>query len=500
MRHSIRTRYTMILVAVVAAIIGFIFVMNNFYLENYAVGKRHNKLKEAQDTIATYVEAGGSLEATIAVDRLCSANNLTIWVAYVDERSADPRILYASNVNQQGLGYRLIEYFKGGSIEYQDVYEEGTDYVIYKIFDDRLDSSQLECAGRIEQVVYIISTSMEGIQDSVFLTNQFLAYVGLVGILLGGIAVYFVSRSLTRPILELAALSEQMAQLNFAVRYEGGQKNEIGVLGAGMNRMSDNLHQAIEELRAANVQLEKDIREKERIDEMRREFLSNVSHELKTPIALIQGYGEGLRDGINEDPESMEFYCDVIVDEARKMNLIVKRLLNLDEMESGMMVPAREEFNLAQVLEGLMQASAVLAKDRACQTELEVPDQLMVYADSFMIEEVVQNYLSNAYHYVSDSGVICIKAEQKENGNVRVSVYNTGKQIPEEDIDRIWDKFYKVDKARTRSYGGSGIGLSIVKAILHTHSGLCGACNQTGGVEFWFELPAVPPEQRKSQD
>ena len=181
----------------------------------------------------------------------------------------------------------------------------------------------------------ILSTPLESIRESVTLSNKFLAGVGALAVIAGAILMYFVTRNLTKPILKLAALSEQMAELDFSVRYPGGKKDEIGILGDSMNHMSEKLQYTIEELKKANGQLEKDIEEKDRIDERRQEFISNVSHELKTPIALIQGYSEGLKDDVNDDPESRDFYCDVIIDEAKKMNHIVKRLLNLGEIESG---------------------------------------------------------------------------------------------------------------------------------------------------------------------
>ena len=170
------------------------------------------------------------------------------------------------------------------------------------------------------------------------------------------------------------------------------------------------------------------------------------------------------------------------------MNHIVKRLLNLDELESGNMTLSWEEFDVTELLRGVMQASAVLAGDHTCEVTLDSPEELMVWADEFMLEEVIQNYLSNAYHYVSDPGHIWIRAFRRDDGEVEISVRNTGNQIPEADLDQVWDKFYKVDKARTRSYGGSGIGLSIVKAIMNSHGGSCGVRNCEDGVEFWCRL------------
>src|SRR5699024_6553303 len=220
---------------------------------------------------------------------------------------------------------------------------------------------------------------------------------------------------------------------------------------------------------------------------MRREFLSNVTHELKTPLALIQGYAEGLKDKVNEDQESRDFYCDVIVDEASKMNEMVKKLLNLNQLEFGNDQVTMERFDLAEVIRGVLQSSAILIEQKEAKVVFNQQEPVMVWGDEFKVEEVITNYLTNALNHLDYDRIIEIDCKT-ENGVVATSVFNTGDPIPEEDIDKIWIKFYKVDKARTREYGGSGIGLSIVKAIMDSMNQKCGADNYENGVAFWFTL------------
>ena len=264
-------------------------------------------------------------------------------------------------------------------------------------------------------------------------------------------------------------------------------EDEIGELGQNFNIMSGKLEKSISELKSANLQLQKDIEERVQIDEMRTEFLSNVSHELKTPIALIQGYAEGLKDNISDDAESREFYCDVIIDESAKMNKMVKQLLTLNQLESGNDQLALERFDLAELIRGVLQASHILIGQKEARILFEQREPVPVWGDEFKIEEVVTNYLTNALNHLEGEKVIEIKCEE-EDGIVTTTVFNTGKPIPEEDLDKIWDKFYKVDKARTREYGGSGIGLSIVKAIMDSHQQKCWARNYKNGVAFAFTL------------
>ena len=262
---------------------------------------------------------------------------------------------------------------------------------------------------------------------------------------------------------------------------------EIDVLGNSMNLLSERLKETIGELKSVNNQLQMDIEEKIKIDEMRKEFIANVSHELKTPIALIQGYAEGLQEGMGEDKESRDYYCDVIVDEAGKMNKMVRQLLMLSSLESGNDRIVVERFDLTELIQGVIDAAEIMLRQKGAKLRFEEREPIYVWADEFKIEEVVTNYLSNAIHHAAGENKIVIRVERLET-QVKVSVFNTGEPIPEEALPNLWTKFYKVDKARTRSYGGTGIGLSIVKAIMEAHNQECGVTNWENGVEFWFTL------------
>ena len=324
-------------------------------------------------------------------------------------------------------------------------------------------------------------------RESASISNRFLLYIGSVLIVVSILLIWYFSKRITDPIRELARLSDRMADLDFDAKYTSGGSNEIGELGENFNRMSEKLESTISELKKANNSLQKDIEQKDKLEKMRNEFLGNVSHELKTPIALIQGYAEGLKEGVNEDAESREFYCDVIMDEASKMNQMVKNLLTLNQLEFGDEDIVFERFNLTALVKGVLQSMEIMADQAGAKIMLHTEEDIYAWADEFKVEQVVRNYVSNACHHVSGDMVIEVKMVQKD-GKVRVSVFNTGNPIPEADAPHIWDKFYKVDKAHTREYGGNGIGLSIVKAIMKSFNQEYGVNNYDNGVEFWFEL------------
>ena len=367
-------------------------------------------------------------------------------------------------------------------------------YVIQKTQDRLMDREYMEIWGLLDNgCAFLLRMPLESIRENVRISSQFLLYFSILSILISVLLICWISRKITKPLKELTDLSKRMAELDFSAKYTSGGQNEIGQLGDHFNRMSESLETAVSELKTANNELQKDVEKKAQIDEMRKEFLSNVSHELKTPIALIQGYAEGLKECINDNDESRDFYCEVIMDEASKMNQMVKKLLTLNQLEFGNDTVTMERFDLTALIAGVVQSAGILAQQKGAQILFRETEPVYAWADEFKVEEVVTNYVSNALNHVDGDKVVDIKIHRNKD-TVRVTVFNTGQPIPEEDLDKIWIKFYKVDKARTREYGGSGIGLSIVKAIMESFHQKCGVINYDNGVEFWFELDSRQEE------
>lgn len=376
-------------------------------------------------------------------------------------------------------------------VENRTIISSNDKYTLQKVYDERLGDYYLEIWGTLDNGYSIIlRTPIQGIKDNVNISTTLIKYVGGAILIVGIISAFVVSTYITRPIKQLSDIAERMSEMDLDARYEGSDKGEIGLLGKSMNNMSEKLEHNIAELKKANLELKKDIDKKEKLEIMRTDFLSNVSHELKTPIALIQGYAEGLKEGITDDPESMGFYCDVIMDEANKMNTMVKRLLTLNQIEFGNDEPDMERFNINELIASVVDANAI----RAGQKNMSIVfdnrnEQNFVWADEYKTEEVLTNYISNALNHCDGKQAIEVRTSKSEDGaTLTVTVYNSGRNIAEEDLERIWEKFYKTDKARTREYGGNGIGLSIVKAIMESMGQEYGVRNVSDGVEFWFTL------------
>lgn len=541
-RHSIRHRIMLLFVAMMAFMLLAIWAVNNWWLERYYIDQKLKVMERAyaniNEAVMDRVDAGESIADVIAgeiaeewqswgesarpnqrfprdilppsssadsagendestgtsgqADTLLGTirafgerNNVTIVM--IDSATGQP-FLNFGRVNDF-LAQKVQRYVLGQGDNRSKTLVEHENYVVEMNYDFRSTNMYMESWGFFSdnQTLFIMSMPLASVRESAALSNRFITYVGVVVLLFGSVLMYFATNRVAKPIMELSRLSERMSRLDFDASYEDDAKDEIGVLGRSMNALSEKLKEAIEALREANVQLQHDIEEKIKIDEMRKEFVANVSHELKTPIALIQGYAEGLAEGMCEDEESRNYYCEVIMDEAAKMNKMVKQLLNLSALESGNDAPVVSTFDINELIRDFVNSAGILIQQNDAHVMFAQTEPLYVIADEFKIEEVLTNYLNNAMNHLNGERRIRIHTESLGN-QVRVSVFNNGNPIPEEDIPNLWSKFYKVDKARTRDYGGSGIGLSIVKAIMDAHHQEYGVENKEDGVEFWFTL------------
>ena len=493
MRHSIKARFAMVFVGLMAFVLIATWCVNNWFLESFYTMDKVATLEKAYtgiDRIVTETEQKGTdifeyFKSTYDPNRenegpiqqlfrvLGEKYNMNIVLM----DSATDQVLISNTGERDYLSSRVQGYIFGKNMPKVSILKTHDNYFIQKTYDKRSDSYYLESWGYFSdnKTIFLMSTPLASIRESVELANRFLAYVGIAALLVGSLFIYFATKKITSPILQLANLSEKMSNLDFDAKYTGQAEDEIGVLGNSMNRLSDTLKETIGQLRTANTELQQDIEEKIKVDEMRKDFIANVSHELKTPIALIQGYAEGLTEGMAEDPESRDYYCEVIMDEANKMNKMVRQLLTLSALEAGNDAPVMDRFDLTDLIRGVINSVGILIQQKEADVHLEDCGPVYVCADEFKIEEVVTNYLNNALNHLAGEKKIVITVE--DNGEeALVTVFNTGNNIPEEDIPNLWTKFFKVDKSHTREYGGSGIGSCQWLYFRTGFAGYCGSC------------------------
>ncbi len=301
------------------------------------------------------------------------------------------------------------------------------------------------------------------------------------------IAFFIYAWLFTKPLIEMNDVTKRMAKMDFSKKCVMKSTNELGQLASSINSMSDSLAGAMGDLQKKNRQLELDIEHEHKMEKSRKEFVSNVSHELKTPIAIIQGYAEGLKLGISDSPEDNEEYLDVIIEESKRMNDIVLDLLELSYYESGSYKLSENSFSVNEMVEEYVLAQKIRLSEKGISLDVSLPEGMTGFADESKIGMVLNNYFSNAVSHCDGEKKISVTAEEID-GNYRISVFNTGKNISEENFEEMWNSFYRGDKSHHRDEGRFGIGLSIVAAIQNMHFMKYGCENKEDGVEFWFDV------------
>ena len=484
---SLKMRLFLTVCIVVIIIILFFVIVSKTILESFHYRAKVKDLLEINEQINSQIEIIDENE----LEKICIQKNLDMVIKNNENIIYTDKEDFSNNLKNYSIINENIKYsiFNKSDILYSD--EEKT---IRRIQDKNNGIEYILIDSILEDgTKTYIRLPISMIEESVRISNSFMYIVAIITIVLGGIAILIISEKFTKPIEELNEITNKMMKLDFDKKFKVQEnEDEINELGKNINSLSDRLKNTIKQLKKNNSELERDVEEKAKIDEMRKRFVSDVSHELKTPIALIQGYAEGLIENVNTDEENRNFYANVILDESNKMDKLVKKLLELLKLENEETRFNDINFDIVELIRGIIVNSNVMLEEKNIEVEFEEKHPIYVCADDFYIEQVVNNYFSNAIKNVKEiDGVKKIKVEIKnseEQGKVRVSVFNTGKNIDEEEISRIWNRFYKVDESRQRTKGGSGIGLSLVKAVMNKYENQFGVENKENGVEFYFEI------------
>ena len=485
---SVKVKLFFTISLIILSIIIFLIIVNSFALENFYVYSKQKTLKAVYGKINDYyLQNTQYTNIESELEKISVRNNFDILIK--DNNGIN---VYTTNKNFSsviGTINDIIDKFNEGK-----ELEKNERFYIKKQKDNQNGVSYMMLSGKLDNGYFVyIRIPVTFIQDSVNISNNFLWIIAGITILISAILVTIVSDKFTGPILELNNIAKKMSNLDFSQKYNSTDaKDEIDDLGESINRMSEKLETTIKQLKSTNIELEKDIEEKSKIDEMRKTFISDVSHELKTPIALIQGYSEGLLENVNSDEESRKFYAEVILDETNKMDKLVKQLLELMKLEYGKREFNNTTFDIVELEKEVIRKSQVMLEEKQVELEFDEKQEIQVVADDFYIEQVFTNYITNAIKNVKEnSGEKKIKIYNKidiKQNKVCIKVFNTGEHIKEENLNRIWNRFYKADESRNREDGGTGIGLSLVKAIMNNYNNDYGVNNVKDGVEFYFEL------------
>lgn len=485
---SVRVKLFLVLCVVTILLVICLIAINSLVLENFYIYNKTNTIKEVYNKINKYYKDPDlAINLETELKKIAFRNNFDILI-----QSDTDLILFSTNKDFLSSIEVAKEKYKTYLEERKNLLYSDAKMTIRKIDDTSNSLNYILLYGKLDNGYSLyIRIPIAPIEESVRISNNTLIVIGIATVIISAFVASLISKRFTSPILQLNDITKKMAKLDFEQKYRiNDSDDEINELGKNINTMSDKLESTIKQLRETNSELEKDIEEKSKIDEMRKQFISDVSHELKTPIALIQGYAEGLIENVNNDDESRKFYAEVILDESNKMDVLVKQLLELMKLEYGKRKFNDEEFDVVELINEVIRKCNVMLEENKIQVVFDEKKPIYAYADDFYVEQVVTNYFTNAIKHAKEvNGKKQIKITiQNVKNKIRVSVFNTGDKIPEEDLTRVWGRFYKIDDSRNRENSGSGIGLSIVKAIQNNYQNEYGVQNLSNGVEFYFDI------------
>lgn len=489
MKYSIQAK---LFLTVGFVVIVFMLILTSSHLlfyGKYALAENKNMLAEAYHTIYNEViKNNGYLSSNIEEFESASGmqilflnSNYDTVSAFIIEDNGEIHQKIADTLDSE-LYQREIETF-GSTIE-----KDG--YIIYTQNDEFSEGRFLTLIGELplsnDMFYIVLRVSVPSIEANIGYSRFFIVMTGGITMIVSLLMAYFISRHWVKPILEINGITKNMANLDFSRKFKGKTTDEIGELGENVNFLSSHLEESIKELQKTNERLEEEIKKERQIDEMRQNLIANVSHDLKTPIAIIQGYAEGLKENISESQEDRDFYCSVIIEESDRMNKLVRQILDLSQLELGKVKPEIESLEIASFVDVIIAKFNLMFKEKNIHVKTDVAKD-MILADSNMLGQVLVNLITNAADHTESGKTIEITATEIDD-KLHINVFNEGETIPEDELDKIWLSFYKRNKSRTGIYGGTGIGLTIVKTIMEAHNNQCGVFNSENGVNFWFEL------------
>ena len=500
--NSIKKKLFFQIGSLVIFIVSLMLLANTLLLESYYTSKQKNKLIDYYNLINSMksVSYDDNLDQFLSIE-----NTSNVDIVITDNAQ---KILYASKryINNTNMLNSLIDSNISGNEKYDvgapppigrqngqppettktERIDDQTSFIWSS--DPIVKNQTLILSGTLDNDNQIeLKIHIESIKTNIKLSNNFLIIIGSFAFIIAMIFAYIISNYFTKPITKINAATNRMKDLDFNTSCEVISNDEIGQLAQSINEMSLDLSTSINALNDKNTQLQNEIEEKNKLDEKRRTLLNNVSHELKTPLSLMRGYAEGLKLNVAKDKTKSEFYCDVIIDESVKMNMLVENLLSIDQMEFGDETLHITSFEVNEFILATSNKYEKVFEEKSITWHVNTIAPTEVSGDIFMLDRVFENYLTNAINYVDENLKIDITLINLKQ-HVKVEVLNSSPPIAEQDLEKVWNAFYKLDKARTREKGGHGLGLSIVSAIQKAHNNSYGVKNVESGICFWFEI------------
>ena len=468
-KHSLRNRVFIYLICFSLLILVFLWVFQVLFLKYYYETFKTSELSSTLNTIKVSYkynkESIYNLLENFSYDKgICSeivTNNV---------------MTYSTNPLNKGC----LDYYDNKTnvlIEKNKFLKSDKTELRLRILNSKQTNKTLVYGLKLDDdTTVFVNTSIDPIDSTVTILQNQLGMITILIIVLSSILAYFIANKLSNPITKMTKLSKELSKSNFTIDFNVDTDIvEIEDLANSLNHAKDEL---------------------KKNDEIRRELMANVSHDLKTPLTMIKAYAEMVRDLSYKNEEKRNNDLNVIIDEVDRLNLLVNDILNLSKLESNIDHLEKEEFDLIQVVNTIIHRFKIFSMTQDCEFICHYPESVIINADKAKIEQVIYNLISNAINYSFDTKKVYITILVKDK--IRINITDIGPGIKTDEIDKIWDKYYKADKSHKRNTIGTGLGLSIVKNILELHKYKYGVISKKDkGTTFYFEIDNLKKKNKR---
>lgn len=479
---NLKRRYSVISMITIIVCLSIFSVFQYIYMDDIFIYAKKRSMIEVAEEIGKLDSSDKSYLTTLADYE--SNHNL-----YIEIYSPRDKLIYTTRSNEAvydqsdssvtiELKPRIMRILShtdlenGSYFELREEYFATAQYMVYGAFFDN------DTGVEIYSAIDVVEENAQIASDALIYLSMFI----LIAIFT--VSSYYTSL-FTNPIRQITNTAKKMAKLDFSESCPPFRIRELNELSENINILSGRLDTALTELKTENRQLESDIRLERKMEKTRRSFIANVSHELKTPISIIQGYAEGMKYGIG--CENKDEYCDIIIEESEKMNSLVSRIMEYMLYGSGALEIKKEKFNIKKLIRDYFSTLELTTTEKDAEIRINIDERFEGNGDTELITHVLSNYINNALTHLDFEKRITVSAADLSD-RYRITVFNTGKPIPGSHIENIWQSFYRADKAHSRQEGHFGLGLSIVASIQELHNQDYGVSNKDNGVEFWFDI------------
>lgn len=469
---SIKLKLWCSIMGITAVVILCFWLFQVILLEDLYLIKKQNKILSDTKSVAETINSSSDLQSLeYSLNSFAFQNNYCIEVTNLGGMTLG--VFGISSENSI-----LRNHFKLRQQVLQNILNSGQEYILQdgysSVYGNRFYvGSTSQKSQTLGNYLLLIESELAPVHEAVNTTKTQLIYLSIILIVLSTFAAFMLSRTLTKPILKISQAAQQVAAGDLNVHVHIKSKDEIGKLSQDFNLM---------------------VREINKSSTLQKELVANVSHDIRTPLTMIKGYAEIIKDLTGDNKQKREEQLDVIIEESNRLNVLVNDILDLSRLQAGQITIQKTKFDLGVKLRDVMKRYRLLEINENFQFSLEAPEHCMVYADEVKIEQVLYNIINNATNHTGEDKKVMIALEENEQW-ATVKISDTGAGIKQEDMPLIWDRYYKPYKKKDRKGMGTGLGLSIVKAILSAHKYLFGVDSVLGkGSTFWFEVekPAKP--------